>query len=143
MEKKKVVISREDLIKHIARTCKYYQSSVREVWDATEEYIYTSIATLPEDEELVIKLFNGIRIEAEVVPSKDKYVPYAGRNYEVSEQVKFKVKFSRYIKEKINNMRDLINYKFEDKQEEMENGKSNDDCNRGAEYSEITEQENR
>lgn len=142
MEKKKVVISREDLIKHVARTCKQYQSSVREVWDATEEYIYTSIASLPEDEELVIKLFNGIRIEAEVEPSKDKQVPYAGRSYEISEQVKFKVKFSRYIKEKINNMRDLINYKFEDEQEEMDNGKSDDDSNRGSEHSEASGQKN-
>lgn len=136
-KKKKVVISREDLIKHVAKSCKQYQSSVREVWDTTEEYVYTLLASLPEDEELVVKLFNGIRIEAEVIPAKDKYVPYAGRSYEVSEYVKLKVRFSRYLKEKINNMRDLINYKFEDKKEETDNGQSENDSNRSVEYSET------
>lgn len=98
------------------------------------------IANLPEDEELIIKLFNGIRVEAEVVPSKEKYVPYAGKDYQVSEYVKFKIKPSRYLKEKINNIRDLINYEFNRKEEETDNGQKENDSDRSFEYSETSGQ---
>lgn len=111
-EKKQVLINREDLIKHLARECKQYQSAVRDVWDKAEEYVYTTLANLPEDEEIVIKLFNGIRIEASVEPAKEKYIHYKGKNYTIAENVRMKIKFSRYAKEKVNNTRDLANYEF-------------------------------
>lgn len=135
-ERKQVLISREDLIKYIAKECKYYQSAVRDVWDKTEEYIYDTLANLPEDEDIVIKLFNGIRIEANVDPAKEKFVFYKGKNYTVSENVKMKIKFSRYAKEKVNNQRDLYKYEFKDKKENQY-GKQENDSHRGIECSEI------
>lgn len=141
-EKKQVTISREDLIKYLAKECKYYQSAVREVWDKTEEYIYDTLANLPEDEDIVIKLFNGIRIEASVDPAKEKFVFYKGKNYTVSENVKMKIKFSRYAKEKVNNQRDLYKYEFKEKKEN-ENGKQKNDSNGSTERTETDGQENR
>ena len=141
-EKKQVTISREDLIKHLAKECKYYQSAVRDVWDKTEEYIYDTLANLPEDEDIVIKLFNGIRIEASVNPAKEKFVFYKGKNYTVSENVKMKIKFSRYAKEKVNNQRDLYKYEFKEKKENK-NGKQKNDSNGSTERTETDGQENR
>ena len=141
-EKKQVTISREDLIKYLAKECKYYQSAVRDVWDKTEEYIYDTLANLPEDEDIVIKLFNGIRIEASVDPAKEKFVFYKGKNYTVSENVKMKIKFSRYAKEKVNNQRDLYKYEFKEKKEN-ENGKQKNDSNGSTERTETDGQENR
>ena len=135
-EKKQVMINREDLIKYLAKECKYYQSAVRDVWDKTEEYIYDTLANLPEDEDIVIKLFNGIRIEATVDPAKEKFVFYKGKNYTVSENVKMKIKFSRYAKEKVNNQRDLYKYEFKDKKEN-EYGKQENDSDRSSECSEV------
>jgi hypothetical protein len=135
-EKKQVTISREDLIKYLAKECKYYQSAVRDVWDKTEEYIYDTLANLPEDEDIVIKLFNGIRIEASVDPAKEKFVFYKGKNYTVSENVKMKIKFSRYAKEKVNNQRDLYKYEFKEKKEN-ENGKQKNDSNGSTERTET------
>ena len=140
-ERTEVMVSREELIKLLAKKCKYYQSAVRHLWDTTEEYIYETLANLPEDTDLVIKLFNGIRIEAHIDPAKEMFVYYRGKNYTVSDNVKMNVKFSRYAKEKVNNQRDLYRYEFKDEKENDKNGKDKDDDYRSIECSETDGQE--
>lgn len=87
---------------------------------------------------MTIKLYNGMKLEAEVQPAKDKFIYYKGKEYRVSEYVKFKLKVSRYAKDKVNNMRDLILYEFK---EESEDGEEYDDSDGGVEHAESDGEE--
>lgn len=100
--RKKVKITKESLIRDIAKASDKNIYDVREMYDAFESVIFKKLATVNEDEDVCIKLFEGINLDGEFIPEHTKKNNLTGKLIHVDSKIKPKFNITRYYCEKLN-----------------------------------------
>ena len=105
-----MLITREQLIRKVAEQSGYWQKDVRNVFNCLNEIIPEYFSEVTEEEEVVIQLFQGLKIKCAVVPPRERVDP---RNREpiivkstVKPCCKFSDEFKRTIQDKYEEKKD-------------------------------------
>ena len=99
---KKIVKTKEDIIKTISRKEKKDISEVRDIYRALENTIFDLISNIEPNSSLAIRLFEGFVINSDYVPEKRKKNNLTGKEIVVDSHIKPKVSISRTYCEKLN-----------------------------------------
>lgn len=100
-------VTKEDLIKAIADTSCVNISLVRIVYKALEDLIRDTLQDVNFDRDVSIKIFDGISIDGNYIPEKEKQNNLTGKVIKVASKIKLKSNITRYYSEKINNKVEL------------------------------------
>lgn len=99
---KKVKITKENIIKSIAKQTNKTISETRDVYNALEESIYNILSSTNEEQDVCIKLFEGISLDGKYIPEKEKKNNLTGKTKFVSSRIKPKFNITRSYCEKLN-----------------------------------------
>lgn len=100
--KDKVKITKEDLIKDIAKRKNKSISETRDFYNTLEDVIFETLLTVNEDKEICIKLFEGISLDGSFIPEKEKKNNLTGKLSYVDSKIKPKFNITRSYCEKLN-----------------------------------------
>lgn len=76
--------------------------TVRILYGYFEEYLINVLSSASEKESVSIKLFDGITIDSEYIPEKNKVNNLTGKEIMVPKHIKVKSNISRTFQSKIN-----------------------------------------
>lgn len=93
-------ISKEQVIKQVADKEDIPAETVRNVFNATENYIIDCLSSITPSEDVVIRLFSGIILSGAYHPERIMPSGYL-KGYTVKERINAKATLSRPFKEKI------------------------------------------
>lgn len=99
----KVVKTKEEIIKDTAKQVKNTISNVREIYNVLENVIFETLKTVNEDQDVCIRLFEGINLEGNFIAEKTKKNNLTGEMHLVESKIKPKFNITRYYCEKLNN----------------------------------------
>lgn len=97
------VIKKENLIKSIAKQTKYNIADVKSIYNALESSIFNILSSVNKDEDVCIRLFEGISLDGTFVPEKTKKNNLTGETHFVGSKIKPKFNITRSYCEKLNN----------------------------------------
>lgn len=97
------IISKKKLIKSIKG--KHTKSVVKDIYNTLEHLIYQLLLTTNKDNNIVIKLFEGISINGTYIPEKTKKNNLTGEISIVPDKIKPKFNITRSYHEKLNDNR--------------------------------------
>ena len=100
--KEQVKITKDELIKKIARQTKCVSRDVEKFYNALENIIYDSLRCTNENQDVCIKLFNGISLKGIYVSEKSKKNNLTNEINFVDSKIKPKFNITRYYCEKLN-----------------------------------------
>lgn len=100
--KEKVKITREDLIKDIAKRSNIDVFDVKDVYNTLENIIFETLLSVDEGREIVLKLFEGISLEGIYIPEKTKKNNLTGKLIYVDSKINPKFNITRSYCEKLN-----------------------------------------
>lgn len=95
-------ITKESLIKSVAKQTGNTVGAIKEVYNALEEIIFNTLSSVDEDNNVSIKLFEGISIDGVYVPEKVKKNNLTGEKKLVESKIKPKCNITRSYCEKLN-----------------------------------------
>lgn len=101
--KKQIRITKENLIKDIAKQTNKNISEVKDVYNTLEDYIFNILSTVDKNQDVCIKLFEGISLDGNYVSEKTKKNNLTGEISFVDGKIKPKFKITRSYCEKLNN----------------------------------------
>lgn len=101
MDKHKTVYTKAKIIKMVARRARVRKSIVKNVYETLEHEIMRLLASANEDEDIVLRLFEGISIDSEFLPEKQKVNNLTGDTITTLEKIKAKANITRYYCEKL------------------------------------------
>ena len=93
-------ITKEDLVKSIAKQSNSTQKSVREIFNLLEDEIFTLLSSTSEKQNVEIRLFEGITLNGEFMSDKERLNNLTGKVEFVSGRIKPKANISRTYCEK-------------------------------------------
>ena len=93
-------ITKDDLVKSIAKQSGKTQKNVREVINFLEDEIFTILSSANETQNVQIRLFEGINFESEFTPEKQRFNNLNKKVELVGSRIKPKVNISRTYNEK-------------------------------------------
>lgn len=96
-------ITKENLIKDIARQTKKNTNDVREIYNTLENTIYDILSSVDEKQEFCIRLFEGISLDGSYIPDKTKKNNLTDETILVHSKIKPKFNITRSYCEKLNN----------------------------------------
>lgn len=102
-EENAVVITRTALIESVARETGTKADAVRFIIDAYEREIIEDLASATEDEPVVIRLAEGVKLRSEFCPAKirqDNF--FGGADIAVTARVKAKVVLNKHFQRRVN-----------------------------------------
>ena len=97
-----IKITKENLIKDIAKQTNktIYDSKI--FYNALEDMIFNSLSSVNENNDICIRLFEGISLDGEYVPEKTKRNNLTGKVEFVNSKIKPKFNITRSYCEKLN-----------------------------------------
>lgn len=95
-------ITKENLIKDIAGKTNKTINNVKDVYNALEKTIFDILSSVDANENVSIRLFEGISIEGVYVPEKTKVNNLTGKESLVMSKIKPKFNITRSYIEKLN-----------------------------------------
>lgn len=101
--KEKVKITREDLIKDIAKRSNIDILDVKDFYNTLENIIFETLLSVDEGREIILKLFEGISLNGIYVPEKTKRNNLTGELIYVDSKINPKFNITRSYCEKLNN----------------------------------------
>lgn len=101
--KEKNTITKENLIKDIAKQANKGISSVKDFYNTLESVIFKSLSSANEEQDVHIKLFEGITLDGIYSPEKTKKNNLTGEIGIVASHIKPKFNITRSYREKLNN----------------------------------------
>lgn len=101
--KKQIKITKENIIKRIARQTNKNISDAKLFYNTLENIIFEIIKSTNEEQDICIKLFEGINFEGNYISEKTKLNNLTGKVSFVESKIKPKFKITRYYCEKLNN----------------------------------------
>lgn len=107
MEKNKTVYTKADIIKMVARHSRVRKSLVRKIYETLEHEIMRLLAEANENEDVTLRLFEGISIDSEFLPAKEKVNNLTGETITTHEKIKAKANITRYYCDKLSNYEDI------------------------------------
>lgn len=99
----KVVKTKENIIRDIAKLTDKNVSDVKTVYNALEELIFNALSTVAKDKDVCIRLFEGISLDGEYISEKTKKNNLTGKIEFVNSKIKPKFNITRSYCEKLNN----------------------------------------
>lgn len=100
-EKEKIVYTRSDIMKRIARTEFIRYSFIRKVLDTLEEQMVELLSSADADKDVTIRLFEGISIDSTFLDEKEKRNNLTGETIMTKKKIKPKANVTRKYGEKL------------------------------------------
>ena len=101
--KKQNAITKENMVKIIAKRTNQTISDTRDFYDVLEDVVFDTLCLVNEEQDVRIKLFEGISLDGTYLPEKMKTNNLTGETSLVSSRIKPKFNITRSYIEKINN----------------------------------------
>jgi nucleoid DNA-binding protein len=101
--KEQVVITKESLIRNIAKHTNNNIYDVREIYNSLENMIFNILYSVNEDRDICIRLFEGISVDGKYISEKTKRNNLTGKLSVVESKIKPKFNITRNYCEKLNN----------------------------------------
>ena len=99
----KVVKTKENIIRDIAKRTDKNISDIKIVYNALEDLIFDTLASVRQDNDVCIRLFEGVSLDGEYVSEKTKKNNLTGKTELVGSKIKPKFNITRSYCEKLNN----------------------------------------
>lgn len=96
------VVKKERLIRDIAKQTNNNISDVKVIYNTLENIIFKLLSSINEDEDICIKLFEGISLDGKYIPEKTKKNNLTGETHFVESKIKPKFNITRSYCEKLN-----------------------------------------
>ena len=96
-------VTKENLIKRIAEQTNNSICDAKVFYNALEDIIFDILSSVNEDDDVCIKLFEGISLDGKFVSEKIKRNNLTGEVCLVESRIKPKFNITRYYCEKLNN----------------------------------------
>ena len=100
--KEQVKITKENIIRNIAKQTDKNIYDIRNFYNALEDIIFSSLCSTNEEQEICIKLFEGITLDGKYIPEKTKKNNLTGKISFVESKIKPKFNITRSYCEKLN-----------------------------------------
>lgn len=97
------VIKKDKLIRDVAKQTVYNIADVKIIYNTLESTIFNLLSSVDENEDVCIKLFEGITLDGKYVPEKTKQNNLTGETHFVESKIKPKFNITRSYCEKLNN----------------------------------------
>ena len=98
----KQIITKEKLIKNIAKQTDENIYHIRDIYNTLENIIFDSLSSVDNEREICIKLFEGISLSGRYMPEKTKKNNLTGEITFVENRIKPKFNVTRSYREKLN-----------------------------------------
>ena len=102
--KEKIKITKETLIKDVAKQTNKSINDVRDIYNTLEKTIFDILYSVDVNGDISIKLFEGISLDGVYVPEKTKQNNLTGKMSLVESKIKPKFNITRSYCEKLNNI---------------------------------------
>lgn len=97
------VVKKENLIRDVAKQTNNNISDVKFIYNTLENLIFNILSSVDENEDVCIRLFEGISLDGKYVPEKTKQNNLTGETHFVESKIKPKFNITRSYCEKLNN----------------------------------------
>ena len=97
------VITKDSLIRNIARKSNQKISDTKDFYDTLESIIFNTLSSVNESQDVCIRLFEGISLDGIYIPEKTKKNNLTGEVGLVESKIKPKFNITRSYCEKLNN----------------------------------------
>lgn len=101
--KEKIKITKETLIKDIAKQTNKSISDVKDFYNTLEKTIFDTLSSVVVNGDITIRLFEGVSLDGIYVPEKTKQNNLTGEVGLVESKIKPKFNITRSYCEKLNN----------------------------------------
>lgn len=99
---RQIKITKENLIKDIAKRTNKNIYEVKDFYNALESVIFDSLSTVNANQDVSIRLFEGISLDGNYISEKTKKNNLTGETNKVESKIKPKFKITRSYCEKLN-----------------------------------------
>lgn len=103
--KKSKTHNKESLIKKIADQTGQSIEVVRQIYNTLDTVVFNTLSSVTEEEDVKVKLFNGVTMTSTFVPSKNQMNNLTGQMIQTACKIRPKVTLSRDYKERLNRNR--------------------------------------
>ena len=100
--KENIKITKDDIIRSIAKQTNNYICDIKEIYDVLENDIFKLLSSANENNDVYIKLFDGVTLCGKFVEEKEKKNNFTGKVQLVSSKIKPKFNITKYYCEKLN-----------------------------------------
>lgn len=100
--KKQIKITKESIIKSIAKQSNKTISDTRDIYNTLEDVIFNILSSVDENQDVCIRLFEGISLDGIYIPEKTKKNNLTGEVNFVNSKIKPKFNITRSYCEKLN-----------------------------------------
>ena len=97
------VITKDSLIRNIARKSNQKISDTKDFYDTLESIIFDTLSSVNENQDICIRLFEGISLDGIYIPEKTKKNNLTGEVGLVESKIKPKFNITRSYCDKLNN----------------------------------------
>ena len=97
------VITKDSLIRNIARKSNQKISDTKDFYDTLESISFDTLSSVNENQDVCIRLFEGISLDGIYIPEKTKKNNLTGEVGLVESKIKPKFNITRSYCEKLNN----------------------------------------
>ena len=97
-------ITKENLIRDIAKQTNNNIQDVKHIYNALENVVFDILSSADADRDMCIKLFEGISLEGIYIPEKTKQNNLTGKTSFVESKIKPKCNITRSYCEKLNDI---------------------------------------
>ena len=97
------VVKKENLIRDVAKQTNNNISDVKLIYNTLENLIFNILSSVNKDEDVCIRLFEGISLDGKYIPEKTKQNNLTGETHFVESKIKPKFNITRSYCEKLNN----------------------------------------
>ena len=101
--KKQNTITKEKLLKQIAKQINRDVNDVKEIYNTLENIIFNTLSSVDTDNDISIRLCEGISLDGNYIPEKTKKNNLTGEINLVKGKIKPKFNITRSYCEKLNN----------------------------------------
>ena len=101
--KEKIKITKENLIRNIAKETNKNINDVRDIYNSLENLVFDILSSVETNGDISIKLFEGISLDGIYISEKTKRNNLTGEVNLVEGKIKPKVNITRSYCEKLNN----------------------------------------
>ncbi len=100
--KEKIKVTKENLIKNIAKQTNNSIVNVRDIYNTLEKIVFDTLSSVDTNGDTSIRLFEGISLDGTYIPEKTKKNNLTGKVSFVESKIKPKFNVTRSYCEKLN-----------------------------------------
>ena len=97
-----LVLHKEELVRQVAKRCHMTMADTRKFYDTFESVIFENLKNTTKSDDMVIKVFDGLKLESKYHEEKVMVHPTTHEEIVVPEKIWAKAKVSRHYNRKLN-----------------------------------------